>query len=301
MNLDFSNSWVDPQLSTISISNVLSMLSEPFDSAGVAEKTYNKHYNDEASDYYHMNTAQILDEWSRRAAESKKYGKLSDDYIECILTKTDLDLEMWKLDNNFDYDERLKNNCSSFDEFYKVFSPKYDFVTREVDIFFKVPEINYYIRGRVDAIFKNKQTGRYLVIDWKTSGTIDKKASPWTNNLKGPASKYPALNWYTYTMQVFFYKTGLVESGYLPEGTTFDDIDVAIVDFPGKYLSNGYNWEYNLPAFPYDENFMIQLFSYAVKRTELEKKIADSKPKTDVVETTVVPENEDTVNQTTLF
>jgi hypothetical protein len=29
-------------------------------------------------------------------------------------------------------------------------------------------------------------------------------------------------------MQVFFYKTGLVESHYLPEGTTFDDIDVAI-------------------------------------------------------------------------
>lgn len=300
MKLDFSNSWVDPQLNTISISNVLSMLSEPFDSNGVAEKTYNKHYNDKSSDYYNMNVQQILDEWSRRANISKKYGKLSDDYIECVLTKDALDLEMWKLDNNFEADERLKNNCSSFDEFYKVFSPKYDFVEREVDIFFKVPETDYYVRGRVDAIFRNKQTGRYLVIDWKTSGSIDKKTSPWTSNLKGPASKYPALNWYTYTMQVFFYKTGLIESGYLPEGSTFDDVDVAIVDFPGKYLANGYNWEYNLPAFPYDKNFMEQLFGFAVKRTELEKQM-DVRNKTEQTNTVEKYVDNNIIDQSTLF
>jgi hypothetical protein len=205
---------------------------------------------------------------------------------------------MWKLDNNYDYDVRLQNNCSSFDEFYKLFSPKYEFVAREVDIYFKVPNTNYYIKGRLDALFVNKQTGKYLVIDWKTSGTIDKRTTQWTKNLKGPALNLPALNWYTYTMQVYFYKTGLIESNYLPEGTTLDDVDVAIVDLPGKKLDNGYNWEYNLPAFPYDKDFMIQVFNFATKRKELENKIA--KPNT-VEKINNEETTNEVVDQSTLF
>lgn len=296
--LDFSNVWVDKTMPTISISKVLEMLSEKFDTEAVAQKTYDKNFNNESSPYYNMTTEQIVDEWSRRGKESMKYGRLSDEYIECKLLKEDVDTEMWKLDNNYDYDVRLQNNCSSFDEFYKLFSPKYEFVAREVDIYFKVPNTNYYIKGRLDALFVNKQTGKYLVIDWKTSGTIDKRTTQWTKNLKGPALNLPALNWYTYTLQVYFYKTGLIESNYLPEGTTLDDVDVAIVDLPGKKLDNGYNWEYNLPAFPYDKDFMIQIFSFATKRKELENKIA--KPNT-VEKTNNEETTNEVVDQSTLF
>ena len=42
----FDNSFVDKTLSTISISSILSMLQEPFDQKGVAEKTFNKRFND---------------------------------------------------------------------------------------------------------------------------------------------------------------------------------------------------------------------------------------------------------------
>lgn len=275
--LNFSNDWVDKTKQTISITALLNMMEEPFNQDAVAERTFSKHYNDEKSEYYHMTVDEIKNEWSRRGQESIKYGKLSDDYIKYVLSNDELEIEMWKLDNNFDNDIRLQNNCSSFDNFWSVFGNKYDFVNREQEVYYLIPNTNYYIKGRYDSLFKNKETGRYLVIDWKTSGTIDKERKPWTNSLKGPLNIFPDLNWYTYTTQVYFYKTALVKSKYLSENITLDDVDVAIVDLPGKQLKSGYNWEYNLPAYQYNETLMSNLFNYAVKRTELQKKIDEKK------------------------
>ena len=47
----FDNSFVDKTLPTTSISTILSMLQEPFDQKGVAEKTFNKRFNDPTSEY----------------------------------------------------------------------------------------------------------------------------------------------------------------------------------------------------------------------------------------------------------
>lgn len=277
--INFKNDWVDKSIPTISISEVIDMMKEPFDKDAVVERTYNKHHDNPNSEYYQMSKEDILNEWSRRGSESTHYGQLSDSYIETKLLKEDLDLEMWKLDNNYDNDKRLKNNCDSFDSFWSLFGKKYELVSREETLFWKVPNHNFYIKGRFDALFKNKETGRYVVIDWKTSKSVDKKTSPWTKKLKGPLNMYPDLNWYEYTLQVFFYKTALVESKYLPEDITLDDIDVAIVDLPGKMLPNGYNWEYNLPAFPYNETLIVQIMDFASKHKELEIKIAERKKK----------------------
>ena len=38
--IDFSNDWVDSSLPYISISQILNLLSEPFDKEGVAQKTF---------------------------------------------------------------------------------------------------------------------------------------------------------------------------------------------------------------------------------------------------------------------
>ena len=116
--LNFSNDWVDKTKQTISITALLNMMEEPFNQDAVAERTFSKHYNDEKSEYYHMTVDEIKNEWSRRGQESIKYGKLSDDYIKYVLSNDELEIEMWKLDNNFDNDIRLQNNCSSFDNFY---------------------------------------------------------------------------------------------------------------------------------------------------------------------------------------
>jgi hypothetical protein len=104
-------------------------------------------------------------------------------------------------------------------------------------------------------------------------------------NFKGPVAKiYPALNWYEYTHQVYFYKTALVEN-YLPEGTTIDDVDCAIVLFHQASDENGRKWEFATPAFEYDLTYFNKLFEYVMKtqlireQLELQKAIA---PQVDV-------------------
>ena len=52
MNLDFSNNGIDYSVPTLSISAVLGLIQKPFDQKSVAEKTFNKHFNNPESQYY---------------------------------------------------------------------------------------------------------------------------------------------------------------------------------------------------------------------------------------------------------
>ena len=51
---DFSNINIDRTIPTISISVILGMLEEPFDKEGVAQKTFEKHFNNPNSEYYQI-------------------------------------------------------------------------------------------------------------------------------------------------------------------------------------------------------------------------------------------------------
>lgn len=259
---------IDKSLPVLSISNVLTLLQEPFDSVGVATNTYNKHYNNPDSEYYKMEVKDILEVWENKGKESCKYGSLLDNYIGNILTGTNDSLELWKLDNNYDYDNRLHSLCDSFDNFYKVFTASGDieFIDREKTIYLKCD--GFYIKGRFDALFRNKRLNRWIIIDWKSSGNIDKVTTKWTKNLLGPASCLPALNYYTYTLQTHFYKKALLESEYLPEGTTENDIDVFIISLPGKQINES-NYEICREAFKYDSELMNRIFLFAYRKNLL--------------------------------
>ena len=74
----FDNSFVDKTLPTTSISTILSMLQEPFDQKGVAEKTFNKRFNDPTSEYYQMTVEEIIEKWEDKAATSRRYGKMNE-------------------------------------------------------------------------------------------------------------------------------------------------------------------------------------------------------------------------------
>ena len=256
----------------LSISQVLGMLQEPFDSKGVAQKTHDKHFNNPESQYYQMSVEQIMEAWSAKGAESCKYGSLLDDYIGMNLNQEPAaKLEMWKLDNNYEWDERLLGLCHSFEHFMELVNKSGDmeFITRERTLYYKVPNTDYYIKGRFDALFYNKRTNKYVVIDWKSSGSVDKKKTPWTKQLFGPMMKYPALNWYTYTTQVHFYKLALLTSGYLPEGTTADDIEVLIVQLPGVVVEDNKDFAIHKQAFDFDADLLNKLFMFAAKKNDL--------------------------------
>ena len=271
LNFKQVNESIDKTKKTLSISALVTMLQDKFDSQGVATKTHEKHYNDPDSQYYHMSVDEILDAWDNKASESRRYGCMLDDYIGFNLTKDITGLELWKLDNNYEWDERLKGVCDSFDSFYSLTQQSGDteFVAREVTVYYRVPNTDYYIKGRFDALFRNKKTNKWIVIDWKSSGTIDKVPNKYTNKMYGPANAYPQLNWYVYTIQTHFYKKALLESGYLPEGTTEDDITVMIVQLPGRILENGKNYAIHKEAFPYNTEFLDRLFSFGVQKNKI--------------------------------
>lgn len=259
---------IDKSKPVLSISKVLSLIQEPFDSMGVATKTHDKHFDDPKSEYYQKSVREIMEAWENKGKESCRYGSMLDDYIGNRLTGDETSLELWKLDNNYDNDDRLHRICDSFDNFYQLFTSSGDieFIDREKTVYLDCND--FYVKGRFDALFRNKKLNKWLVVDWKSSGTIDTVPSRWTKKLLGPATAFPALNYYTYTIQTHFYKKTLLESHYLPEGTTEDDIDVLIVSLPGKVVTNT-NFEIYREAFKYDSSLLNTIFSFAYRKNEL--------------------------------
>ena len=257
--IDFSNDWVDNSLPYISISQVLGLLSEPFDKDNVAQKTFDKHFNNPESQYFQKTKDEIIAMWEAKGAESCKYGQLLDNYIGIILEGTEDDKEMFELDNDVDSDARLNSLVLSFDKFIEQLKnkPEIKYIDREQTLYYNVGDFN--VKGRFDALFYNEKTNKWIVIDWKSSGTIDTLPNKWTKNLLGAAKQFPALNWYTYTMQLYFYKTALVNN-YLPKGTKEEDVDVFIVNLPGN------NYKTYKAAFSYDKKLMDDIFKFGYKK-----------------------------------
>ena len=293
--LDFSNINIDRTLPKISITEVLNALEHPFDQQGVAQKTHDKHFNNPNSEYYQMSVEEIIEKWSAKGKDSCNYGSKLDNYIGAILTGNENDIKLFKLNNSYDYDERLQGLCDSFDNFYKLVmkSGDMEFVDRERDVYLKVSvenpidnsQIEYYVKGRFDALFYNKRTKKWVVIDWKSSGSIDKVPTKWTDKFLGPMFKWPELNYYRYTNQLHFYKKALLEN-YLPKDTKEDDVVVMIVNLPGKIIQeSGQNYMTHLAGMSYDSNLLDNIFKFAIAKKLLETpKQEETKQEEQIVE-----------------
>ena len=248
-NLD--NSFVDKSIPYITISNVNGQLSIPFDKEGVAKKCEIKGKKCQCQ-WTGKTAKEIIQMWEDKATTSREYGKKVDAYTDCILNEDGDALELYKLDNDIEHDERLKLIESN--------------------------ENKFYVKGRLDALFYNKRTDTWIVIDWKSNESITTRHNNFTEHLLGPAKDLYAIDWNTYTLQVYNYKEALLQN-YLPIGTEPSHVQCMIVNLPkAEYdnvdavLGKGQKYKAYMGAFPYDEGKINNIYEYAFKKDRLTRK-----------------------------
>lgn len=268
----------------MSISSVLDMISPPFDSDAVAQKTFDKNYNNPESKYYQMTKEQILENWEEKGAISRYYGSSLDEYIGLRLTGHPNDVEIFKMDK-VDGDKRMEGLCESFDKFYEQYieNGPLEYVDREQYLYYPV-EVNgetWHIRGRFDCLFYDTEKKHYVITDWKSNGEIDIKPNKWTGKLLGPAKNLYDLSGVKYTTQVFFYKLALenhfekMKEYYKENSSLFETcdgesiVDVEIANLPGYDINDNPQVYIYGPQYKYDVEFMKNLFIYAIKKKKL--------------------------------
>lgn len=253
----------------ITISNVLDMISEPFDSEGVAEKQFRENYNNPDSKYYQMTKEDILNAWSSKGAESLNYGRNLDKYIGICLTGTERERKLFIMDY-VKGDRRMEGLCAAFDAFYEkhVKNGPLKFVDRERTVYLNIKD-EYgdviTIKGRFDALFINEKSGHYVVVDWKSNGEIECVPNRWTKKFLGPARTLYDLAGNKYTTQVYFYKEGLSQNNDIQPS----EIDVMIVNLQGYNDENNPIFKCIGPQYQYNEDFLNEIFFYAFDKKKL--------------------------------
>lgn len=270
--IDWDSNWIDKEKPHISVSAAQGFWDEPFDKEGTAKRIMAEQFNNSRSKYFHMTTEMILEAWENKANASKKYGSLNDDYIGCLFEGDKESLVKFLKENKVVEDPRLNNLIYSTNQFFKDFTtsnPDIEYVAREKMIYYDFGD--YWCRGRFDMLVYDKSINKYILIDWKTSAEIDKRRKSWTNNIR--TTKYPCINWYFYTFQLYFYKMALLNH-YLPEGTKPEDVLVKIVHLPGFEIKEIHSWyEIHGPATEYYENEVKDLYEYSIlEKLKLEDK-----------------------------
>lgn len=287
-NLD--NKFVDKNIPYVTISAVNGYISPKFDQEAIAKKCEEKGKTINCK-WTGLSYKEILELWEQKANVSRTYGKKLDAYTECRLEGDENTIEEFMLDNDVDADERMKAHIKAFDQFYEriMKSGDVEFVGREIEVWNRIiiNDNDFYVRGRLDALFYNKRTDTWIIIDWKSNECISTKGNKWTPTLLGPAQTLPNLDWYTYTMQVFNYKEALLQN-YLPEGTEASHVQCMIVNLPKAEYENadaalgknkGEIYKAYMPAFKYDENFLNRVFEFAYKKDKLERSMRKLKEK----------------------
>lgn len=180
-----------------SVSKILNHLKKPFDTDAVAQKTYNKYFNDPESKYYHKSVQEILTMWKEKSEKGRANGRVLDDFIGLVL---DEHAPIEKLAKYMsDLPEVAQNKCNSYYNFYKSsIENKLEFLCREQVLAHTDLKVN----GRLDAMFC--YNNNILLIDWKNTEKIETSSK--FEKMLGPLYEYDACDLNSYTMQVYIYK-----------------------------------------------------------------------------------------------
>lgn len=250
---------------TLSVSKLNEYLKEPFDEITMAENCYQKGLKDPTYKYAGMNVNEILTQWHDKANESKHYGRLLDEYTDLLFNKKDNDLELWKLNNNFNNDNRLNNYCKGVEQFidFIILNTNYYYVGREIPIFYENKNGNK-INGRLDYLLYDDNTDSYIIIDWKTTENITIK-NKYNKHLLGPAYMLDECDMNLYTIQLFIYKLALVNTYKL---TTANKISTYVCNLLRDSDNNKYYKLYK-PNFIYNEDLLNKFIEFGNNKLKL--------------------------------
>ena len=231
----------------------------------MAENCYQKGLKDPTYKYAGMNVNEILTQWHDKANESKHYGRLLDEYTDLLFNKKDNDLELWKLNNNFNNDNRLNNYCKGVEQFidFIILNTNYYYVGREIPIFYENKNEDK-INGRLDFLLYDDNTDSYIIIDWKTTENITIKNN-YNKHLLGPAYMLDECDMNLYTIQLFIYKLALVNTYKL---TTANKISTYVCNLLRNSDNNIYYKLYK-PNFVYNENLLNKFIEYGNNKLKL--------------------------------
>lgn len=265
----------------ISVSKVKTLIAPKFDGETIAAGLESRYFNDPTSKYYKMSKESILESWADKGAVSMEYGKLLDSTVEQVLEIQDEEeFEMFTLDNNYEYDERFTRIVDTFMGFYidLVNKAYIEYVGREIPIYYNNTENDLSVIGRIDALFYNSKTNKWMIIDWKSDDQIKTMVNRYTEHCLGPAKPLYNLSWYLYTIQLHTYKAALLQN-YLPEGTKTEDVEVYICNIPQKpyqdendLAKNKHDYKLFGEAFKYDEELLNKIYAFSLKKDKLSKK-----------------------------
>ena len=262
-----TNKIVKPKEKIISVSKCLTLLHKEFDQEATAINTHKKNFDNADSIYYQKSVEDIIKMWTDKADTSKHYGSCLDDYIGMYLNKEDKKLALWKLDNNFEYDNRLKGLCTGFEQFYKLLSENtdYTYVTREMTMYIKSNISNKFITGRFDCLFYSPSLNKFLIVDWKNTEKIQ-STNDFGGKMFGPCYNLDDCKHNEYTFQVQFYKKALAETYHL---TTIDNIDCYICQMIWEPNETGKYFKIYKQNFDFNSEFLDKVIDYSCKKNDI--------------------------------
>lgn len=182
-----------------SVSSFLSRFFPEFDSPKIAEKVFNKNYNNTKSFYYGMDVQEIVEYWDRFGKQERDKGTMMHSLIE----NHELGNELDQIALNERRDEMDKFfNFKRDHEHLTPYRPEWMIFNED-----------YNLCGTIDMLYTDNEGGFHMV-DWKRSKEI-KEHNPFENALE-PISYLSSCNANEYSLQQNFYARFLEEKYDIP-------------------------------------------------------------------------------------
>jgi len=196
-----NHSYVDNENNKyLSATTLIGDYFEKFDSERIAEKCAIKRGTTKEK---------LLKEWKDIAENASKQGSIVHNMLECLFDNTEYDDKEHAIYKKFDKQTRIVHN-------HIINEKKLIPIYLEQILFDPLTKI----AGTVDGVFLYPDKSKYLLLDWKTSKSIDKE-----NNYRkygyGPFKQFPDCSHVHYSIQVMIYSYLLKSQGYL-------DLDIPI-------------------------------------------------------------------------